>query len=407
MRVRTQLEHRDHADRTRHPGDEYDTEPMRAEEMARAGYVLNLDAPPEDPRWITLHRGGRILTPFPVASKYEVAPEAHDDLRVLQLTQYDPGSAGYRYHSAFNTVPGLRSAFVRYGHSNPFSDLRQYDGERQAAGVSALFAEADAVHVHMTFDTLEAGVRRWPDRSRQLLVRHYHGSDATHNPGTTPRFMENDVDAEIGALQIGARLYHNRYSDRMHWVPIPVPVLDYASLRAMHFVPMEEREKKVFRLCHSPTHWRVKGTVALEHSVTDLQMAGLPIELIMIRDVKHGEALRIKATCDATFDSFWLGIQGSGLEAAAMGQPAIAGDPLVVEDYAKAIGYTPYTYVADVEQLKATITRMVEEPAFVAAEAERVRQYVLDHHDYPAVGRRYQDVIRQALAERGLRAAAA
>lgn len=400
-------EHRDHADRTRVAGEVYDTEPERAEEMHAAGFIAIRGRALVDGFKGYDEPGGRVLTPWPVASGYPAAPMLESDLRVLQLTQYDPGSAAYRYHSAFNVAGGMRSAFVRYGHSSQFSDLRQYDGSTRALEVKELFDAADVVHVHMTYDTLDSGgTARWPDRQRQLLVRHYHGSDATHQPGTLPRFMENDVDREIGALQVGARLYHNRYSDAIHWLPIPVPVEDYAALRARHFVPIADRKDQRFRLCHSPTHWRVKGTVALQSVVADLDAAGLPIELVMIQDMKHGDALVKKATCDATFDSFWLGIQGSGLEAAAMGQPVIAGDSLVVEDYRKIGLACPYTFAQDVEQLKVIIRRLVEDPLFVDSEAIRVGQYVRAFHDYSAVGHRYGRILRAALAERGLRVAA-
>lgn len=405
MRVLTLQPHRDHQDHTRQIGEEYDTEPGRADEMHAAGFVRVLDKALTDGFRGWDETGGRILTPWPVETHYRASPMLPDDLRALSLTLYDPGSAAYRYHAAFNTAPGLRSAFARYGHSSPFCDLRQYDGDREAGSVGALFATAHVVHVHMTYDSLDNGTRRWPDPKKQLLVRHYHGSDAVDK--TAPRFMENAIDREIGALQVGARLYHNRYSDAIQWLPIPMPVMDYAMLRAKHFVPIEQREKKTFRLAHSPTHWRVKGTVALQTICADLDREGVPIELIMIRDMKHGDALVKKATCDATFDSFWLGIQGSGLEAAAMGQPVIAGDKDVVQDYANIGLRVPYTYVEDSEALKVTLRKLVEDRAFYAEEAARVGEYVATWHDYPSVGCRYRKIVTEALKARGLLHAAA
>ncbi len=410
MRVRTLLEHRDHDDRTRHPGEVYDTEPDRAGDLHRANFIENLDRAAPAPTWDigNEYRGGRILTPWPVASQYDVAPEADSDFKVLQLTLYDPGSAGYRYHSAINTVSGQRSAFVRWGHSSPFCDLRQYDGERDSGGVSQLFAEADAITCHMEYKALEEGVRRWPDKSRQMLIRHYHGSDALWKPkdgevNPHPPFMELDTDDAVGAVLIGARLWHNRYSARMNWLPIPMPCLDYLELRRRFFVPMEQRERKVFRLCHSPTHWRLKGTVALEHVVADMQMAGAPIELIQCREMQQGAALKLKASCDATFDSFWLGIQGSGLEAAAMGQPVLAGDDQVADDYRRFLSIEPpYTFVRDTEALRSTLQRLIEDPEFVKSEGLKVQGYVLEHHDYPKVGERFRGIIAEERSRRGL-----
>lgn len=402
MKVQTLREHRDQADRIRHPNEFYDCEPERADDLHRNGYVVNLDRV-GDGGW--LEPGGRILSPWPVESMLSTASIVPTGIRSLQLCEYDPGNAAYRYHGAANSAPGGTSAFVRYGHSSPYCDLRQYDGQSQEGMVSKLFDEAHAVHVHMTYDMLEKGAYRWPKSGKQLLVRHYHGSDQIQ-ADQHPKFIENQIDADLGAVQVGARLYHNRYSPRMQWLPIPMPVADYQELRRKHFIPRADRPGKRLRLCHSPTHWRLKGTVALQTVVADLDMQGVGIDLVMIQNMKHGEALAVKASCDATFDSFWLGIQGAGLEAAAMGQCVMAGDPEVWNDYAKFLGMTetPYTFTRGSEELKAMLLRLANEPEWCELEGQRVKRYVDEFHDYPMVGARYWDIIRSAMAERGLNA---
>lgn len=400
MRVRTLQDHNDHDGAPRKAGAVYCTPPERAQEMATAGLVAPLEAL-TDVRWDQAE--GRILTGFE-STQYDAAPIDPAAPRVAQLTVYDPGSAGYRYHSAANSVVGGTSAFVRYGNQNPFTDLRQYDGDRSREGVARLVEQADAVLVHMDYGVLDDHLRAWPDAKRQLLIRHYHGSNAIDKG--VPEFMQLDLDEQVGATLVGARLYHNRYSDRMRWLPIPMPVRDYERLPAATWKPIEERHNRCFRLAHSPTHPRIKGTVALEYTVDALRRKGLLIELVMIKDLKHPAALAMKASCDATFDSFWLGIQGSGLEAACMNQPVIAGDPDVVEDYRKAGIPCPYTFAPGPEELADVLERMVLDAAWRQAEADRVGQYVREHHDYPAVGRKFWEIVRADLALRGLRAAA-
>lgn len=350
---------------------------------------------------------GRILTPLETPSKYEVdRPFARP--RVLQLTRYDPGCSAYRYHSAMNSTL-LRqgtSAFVRYEHDNPHCDLRQYDGMLQREGTRRLFETADVVHVHMEYSTLSIAhlMGRWPDRRRQLLVRHYHGSQPTIESEPTV-LVENAMDDNERAVQVGARLYHQRFSDRMHWLPIPMPVLDYVGLALEHWRPLEMRKRPVIRIAHSPTHAPIKGTIVLQTAISDLQLKGVPIELVMIQGKSHAEALALKATCDLTFDSFWLGIQGSGLEAACMGQAVIAGDPQVRDEYVRAIGHCPYTFVEGFEDLRSTIERLVTDESFRLQEARRVSQYVQAYHDYPVVGERYWSIIAAECAARGLHAA--
>jgi hypothetical protein len=56
---------------------------------------------------------GRLLSPPEVPEHYTAANPTPGALRVLQVTEYDPGSSVYRYHSAANTAPGVLSALVR------------------------------------------------------------------------------------------------------------------------------------------------------------------------------------------------------------------------------------------------------------------------------------------------------
>lgn len=362
--------------------------PLSGTTMASTALALDTDVSWESPV-------GRVLSPFP--SVYKPAPRSSlSSPRVLQVTRYDPGSAAYRYHSAANTAPnGGVSTFVRYGHENPHCDLRQYDGDEQRIGVLELFFTADVVHVHMDYSTLEDPqfIGRFP-RSSQRLVRHYHGSEPNTTDPKAIRLVQRELDDRLNAIHIGARLYHQRLSDRMHWLPIPVPMRDYARLRAEWWRPIEDRPNKLFRIAHSPTNPRIKGTIVLQCVVEELRAKGLPVELVMIAGKSHEEALQIKATCDITFDSFWLGIQGSGLEAACMSQVVVAGDPEVKVEYEKAIGGCPYTYAENYMDLKPVLERLIVDQEFYEAERHKVYKYVKAYHDYISVGARYWQILQ-------------
>ena len=393
------------------PGVVYDVDEGRARDRMASGFVISL----EQQDYVGWDQSfGRQLSPLIEPSVYggaNGALPAHPSPRVLQLTQYDPGSAAYRYHSAFNHAAdvdctGATSAFVRYGSSNPFCDVRQYDGGRHKIGVAQLFDTADVVHVHMDYTTLDDCMQRWPDRARQLLVRHYHGSQSPESFNTDYRLVQQSLDDQVGALLIGARLYHpKRYGAHIPWVPIPVPARDYAALRAQYWKPVEERKEKRIRICHSSTNDRVKGTIALDCLLPELIAKGWPIEYIKIVNTKHADCLRIKASCDITFDSFWLGIQGSGLEGGAMGHAVIAGDSEVRDEYLEEIGSCPYTFCKEPDHLMGVLERLVFDEAYRLAEGARTQAYVEEHHDYLAVGRKYWGIVNAALKERNLVAA--
>lgn len=331
---------------------------------------------------------GRRLMPDGLPSVYAVAEPTPDALRVLQLTNYDPGSAVYRYHSAANTVPGILSAFVRWGYSNPHCHLRQWDGDLHRRTVELLAMTADVIHVHMDWRTLTSELK-YALRGNQRAAITYHGSVL---PGDERRvFVDHETDQRLGAIQFGARPYHGRYGVA-RYLPIPVPVRDYASLAAGH------RRGETLRIAHSPTKREIKGTNALLEAVEYLRGAdGVRVEVVMIENLSHGEALKVKATCDVTFDSFWLGMQGSGLEGAAMGQVVIAGDrDAAAEAAALNGGQCPWTFANDSYQLRDVIRRLAADQAYARAEAARVHEYVARVHDYPVVGARYRDYFNEA-----------
>ena len=333
---------------------------------------------------------GRILTPEGwEGTSYAPAAVEPGALRVLQLTQYDPGSAVYRYHSAANTVPGIVSAFVRWGDSNPHCSLRQWDGMVHRRSVEVLAMTADVIHVHMDFRTLTHDLRVALAANQRAAIT-YHGSI---QPGETGRVLvEHERDARYGAIQFGARPYHGRYGVT-RYLPIPVPVDDYAAAAGPRWT-----RGHVLRIAHSPTRRAIKGTQALLDAVTYLRDAeGLPVEVVLIENMAHGEALRVKASCHATFDSFFLGMQGSGIEGAAMGQPVIAGEREAADEAAALNGgVCPWTFADDKYQIQDVLRGWLTVPGTYEADARRVHEYVRRVHDYRAVGARYRDYLREA-----------
>lgn len=332
---------------------------------------------------------GRVLVPDGWGTTYQPVPPSARATRVLQLTQYDPGSAVYRYHSAANTVPGVVSAFVRWGDSNPHCSLRQWDGVIHQRTVEALALTADVIHVHMDFRTLTDDLRVAVSKHQRLAIT-YHGSVL---PDDTRRvFVDHERDERLNAIQFGARPYHGRYGVT-RYLPIPVPVADYRMAAAGH------RRGDRLRVAHSPTRREIKGTQALVDAVAWLNdTEGLRIELVLIEGMDHGEALRVKASCDVTFDSFWLGMQGSGIEGAAMGQVVIAGDTAAAAEAAALNdGAIPWTFADDKYALVDVLRRVATNPAWAQQEAARVHDYVTRWHDYPAVGARYRNYLTKAL----------
>lgn len=381
-----------------HPGNVYWMADHRVHPNVEAGLVVVAGNTPVD-YWA---EDGRILGVedlkgvVPYTSKPLVG-----SLNILAGVGYDPGSAAFRLHTAINECTKHSMVFVRWGDTNPHCSERQYDGEKHIDRVRDAFVAADVLHCHVAY-LLINNVGLSPSKD-QLLVRHYHGSRRDNRTHMEPIF-----DRAKQAKLLGARfmLVEEAHSFGMEcdWSPIPMPIDRYRALRddvrhLAEWKPLKGKAttKRPLVIGHSPTNHSFKGTDTLRAVVEKLQKGGVPIKLEMISGVSLRESLRRKSLCDVVFDSFWLGLQGSGLEAGSMEIPVIAGDDEARRQHEKYIGYCPYTFASDAVQLEAVLEEMANNAEYRSQETKRLTGYVREYHDYKAVAKRYEQSLAQWL----------
>jgi hypothetical protein len=373
-----------------HPGQVYWMADERVERNVEAGIVVAAGIGVAD-YWTT---AGRILGAEDTKGvvPYTSKPIA-GSLQILSGVGYDPGSAAFRMHTAINEHTKHSMVFVRWDDTNPHCSIRQYDGMKDIRLVRDAVVRADVLHCHVGYLLINnVGIA---PASNQLVIKHYHGSKRN---GTN---MEPLFDAAKGARLLGARLMlveeARGFGMECDWSPIPMPVDRYRALRddARHEAKWKPLTGKPTRarplvISHSPTNSSLKGTDALRTAVSELQAKGVPVRLELISNVTLRESLRRKALSDVFFDSFWLGIQGSGLEAGAMGIPVIAGDQDAARLYKDEVGHVPYAFANNALQLQEMVERMAMDPKFRAESAATTTAYVEAHHDYAKVAKRYE-----------------
>lgn len=316
------------------------------------------------------------LTSGVAGARSDQTDAARESLRIVTVTGYDAGLAVSRLHSAINLTTPHTSLLFRDRDEGPYGALTQFTRE-EVHSLSEAVAGADVLHCHLRLGL----VRHDQLASAKRLVLHHHGSMYRANPGFHQALAE-----KYRALTLVATLELLQYG-RAEWLPNPMPVARYRRLREELYRP-----GPVFRVAHSPSKREFKGTDVFLEACEILRAKGVAIEPVLIEGRPHGEGLAMKAQCDAAFDSFWLGIQCSGLEAAAMGMPVIAGDAHVAVEYERIVGHVPYTF-ADERSLVDVLAALVQDQDYRRAEAARVTRYCLEWHDEPAVALRYLDVL--------------
>lgn len=306
----------------------------------------------------------------------------HEPLRIVQCGPFDPGMVMFRFHSAINSTSPHHSVMATVD-APAFAQPAQLLVPRDHLLLADVLATCDVVHNHVQYT---ADLIR---ESHGPVVMHHHGTEYRRDPAAA-----NRQDAARAHLRLVSNLELLQYGRDLHYLPNPVPV---ARLQAFAHRQRRVRDGR-FRVVHSPSKPQIKGTEVFLRACAALQQQGLPVEPVVLTDrTPLADVLTAKATADAVFDSFWLGLQVSGLEGAAMGLPVLAGDPDCVRAYREWLGEVPYTYANDGQALQEQIERLMTDPAFYAAERDRVTSYVAQHHDGAAVVARYLNLLDGAV----------
>jgi hypothetical protein len=335
-----------------------------------------------------MHREAQSRTERAIAGPPAIGNEP---LHIAQVGPFDPAGVIERLHTGINaSSPHASVMFVNdehlfgYPYQYRSSERATIEAIEEAGGI-------DLLHCHVTDYGLEL-----PFRAGLGLVMHHHGTEYRRHPE-----YWNDRDRQNGArLRLVSNLELLQYGDGLAYLPNPVPVARYAAWRKR--TRWRERSRPLL-IGHSPSKRELKGTRVFLSVVERLAAQGLAIAPKLIEGVSIRESLTAKASCDLFFDSFFLGMQCSGLEAAAMGLPVIAGDPEVHDQSLGVYGYVPYTYADNELELEAAIVELVEDAEHRKREAERVYTHVRRHHDSAAVVQTYLELLEDAFGWREAR----
>lgn len=306
-----------------------------------------------------------------------------ESLRIVQITSIDPGRVIFRFHSAINSTSPHESVMAASQRDSKYEEPKQWDLREDREVLRRALGECDLVHCHLHYQQLDSlGVP-----IQAPIVIHHHGSMYRRD---YEKF--NKWDANKADIRLASNPELMQYGDNFHFLPNPVPVARYRKMRERLYEPDPDG---YLRVGHSPTKRKYKGTEDFLEVVESLQKKGLKVRPVLIEDVTHAESIRIKAAeCDIFYDSFWLGMQCSGLEAAAMGMPVIAGDEI---NRAFFDGDTPYIYANDRDTLEEMVALLVTDSEVRSEEGRFIHKYVTDNHDYAAVTKRYLDILDQEL----------
>ncbi len=229
----------------------------------------------------------------------------------------------------------------------------------------------------MDFDTDARTVRALKKQQKKIVVL-YTGSDL-RTRGIHPEV--DDAADFLASFELDHLLLH---PNLVH-LPFPFDTKEYT------FRLPEAGEK--IRIGHAPTNRAAKGSAAILTALETLRCKR-KIEIVLIENLPHTAALKLKSSCDIFIDQIGeLGYGINSLEALALGIPTCT---CLAPGFNQHFSAHPFVEI-DAENLAEKVLQLIDEPKLRRALAQKGRAWVEKHHDSRVVVRRIHRAVSALL----------
>ncbi len=219
-------------------------------------------------------------------------------------------------------------------------------------------------------------------KRRKRISVLYTGSDLRTRGIIEPLHMRADAHFTV-------ELDHLLLDAGLNFVPFPFETEKYA------WKPAREKSE-VIRIGHAPTNRKAKGTEVILDILGEVA-AVRGIEVVLIENLPHAQAIEAKASCDIFIDQIGdLGYGINALEALALGVPTCTG---LARGFHEKFADHPFVEV-DAGTLYEQVIRLIDDASWRTRLSEQGRKWVEKWHDSREVVRKMHHVLdgRKAVA---------
>jgi len=211
-------------------------------------------------------------------------------------------------------------------------------------------------------------VNRWGKMGKSM-ISYYHGSDM-RNRGIYPQ-----IDKHV-SLRLTCEVDLMHLDKRLEYLFLPY--------ETDKIIPVNHRPGKKIRIAHAARVRGFKGTDDIIRIVGELEKT-LPVELVLIENMTHAEAMAAKSTCDIAIDQIadtggW-GYGMSSVEYLSLGIPTCTS---MVPEMETFIPDHPFIAVTR-DTLAAELTKLIEDENYRKQKGAEGREWVVKYHDLKSV----------------------
>lgn len=157
----------------------------------------------------------------------------------------------------------------------------------------------------------------------RLRKRYEHSLADVVEPGYYSPETDEWKRKRIAAFSAHADIIYALNPDLLLDLPERARFLPYASVEPDE-VKVAPQPAEIFRITHAPSHRGVKGTEQIIAAVETVRATGRQVELDLVEDTSHSEALGRYANASIAIDQLNAGFYGSfAVEAMALGKPVL------------------------------------------------------------------------------------
>jgi glycosyltransferase involved in cell wall biosynthesis len=231
--------------------------------------------------------------------------------------------------------------------------------------------------MHFHFGSLVHNYNLLPDgldmlywnKTPTAVIVHYHGSDIRWK--NNEKNLTNKLADKI--LVSSPDLLDHAPSEA-EWLPRS---LDIAKIEPIYPSSSIQREIKIV---HAPTRRNYKGTQKIINSVKMLRSENYPINLHIIENKDHEEAIQEYSKADIIID--WVnrdfGIYGMfGIEGMALGKPVLSS----TNNLPHAVRKNCPVIDVNEDNITKQIAELIENPDMIRANGVKCRQFAENNHN--------------------------
>jgi len=231
--------------------------------------------------------------------------------------------------------------------------------------ISKIAGNYEILHFHY-FSVLPFGLDLplWKMLGKKIVF-HYHGDD-----------IRNKGEGRLSRHYAGFVLVSTpdllAWSPRASWTPNPIDLKKYP------YIGVEDHERKL-RIVHAPSVPKVKGTEYVVKAVEELKAEGYEIELDLVKNMPHQEAMEHYKQADIVVDQLLVGWYGVfAIECMALGKPVCV---YIREDLRSYLPKASPLLATSMQDIKEDLRKLIEDAALRSRIGKTARVFVEQVHD--------------------------